>query len=84
MLDEAELLLIAVAPAARRRGVGAALLRAVIAEARGHGVTKLHLEVRAGNTAIQLYAAAGSRRWASAAAITGAATAVRTTRTATP
>jgi [ribosomal protein S18]-alanine N-acetyltransferase len=59
VLDEAELLLIAVAPEARRRGVGAALLRAVIAESRGRGVVKLHLEVRAGNPAIALYAAAG-------------------------
>ena len=59
VLDEAELLLIAVAPAARRRGVGAALLRSVIAEACGRGVAKLHLEVRAGNAAVGLYAAAG-------------------------
>lgn len=59
ILDEAELLLLAVAPAARRRGVGGALLRAVIAEARGRGMAKLHLEVRAGNAAIALYAAAG-------------------------
>lgn len=59
VLDEAELLLIAVIPDARRRGVGAALLRGVIAEARGSGVAKLHLEVRDGNPAIQLYTAAG-------------------------
>ena len=59
VLDEAELLLIAVAPEARRRGVGAALLRSVIAESRGRGVARLHLEVRAGNPAIALYAAAG-------------------------
>jgi len=59
VLDEAELLLIAVIPDARRRGVGAALLRGVLAEARALGVAKLHLEVRAGNGAIQLYTAAG-------------------------
>jgi ribosomal-protein-alanine N-acetyltransferase len=59
VLDEAELLLIAVIPDARRRGVGAALLRGVIAEARGAGAAKLHLEVREGNPAIQLYTAAG-------------------------
>lgn len=59
ILDEAELLLLAVAPAARRRGVGGALLRSVIAEARGRGIAKLHLEVRAGNGAVGLYAAAG-------------------------
>ena len=59
VLDEAELLLLAVSPSARRRGVGSALLRSVIAEARGHGIVRLHLEVRAGNSAIALYDAAG-------------------------
>ena len=57
--DEAELLLIAVAPAARRRGVATALLRAVIAEAGAGGVADLHLEVRAGNEAAALYRAQG-------------------------
>jgi len=55
VMDEAELLLLAVAPAARRRGVGGALLRAAIAEAEMAGVTRLHLEVRANNDAVQLY-----------------------------
>lgn len=59
ILDEAELLLLAIAPEHRRRGVGAALLRSVIAEARGRSIVKLHLEVRAGNSAIALYEAAG-------------------------
>ncbi|AJP74113.1 GNAT family N-acetyltransferase [Sphingomonas hengshuiensis] len=53
--DEAELLLLATRPAARRRGVAGALLRAVIAEARARDVEKLHLEVRAGNDAVRLY-----------------------------
>ena len=53
--DEAELLLIAVASTARRRGVGGALLRSVIAEAGAAGIADLHLEVRAGNPAIALY-----------------------------
>lgn len=57
--DEAELLLLAVVPKARRRGIGTALLRSVIAEAHGRGVARLHLEVRAGNSAIPLYDAAG-------------------------
>lgn len=57
IMDEAELLLIAVDPAQRRGGVGAALLRSVVAEARGRGVGRLHLEVRANNPAIRLYAA---------------------------
>jgi ribosomal-protein-alanine N-acetyltransferase len=52
---EAELLLLATSPRARGRGVGGALLRAVIAEAAGRGVKDLHLEVRAGNEAIRLY-----------------------------
>jgi ribosomal-protein-alanine N-acetyltransferase len=54
-LDEAELLLLATRPAARRRGVAGALLRAVIAEARARSVVRLHLEVRAGNDAVRLY-----------------------------
>lgn len=57
--DEAELLLLAVAPPYRRRGIGGALLRAVIAEAQGSGIADLHLEVRAGNEAVQLYQAHG-------------------------
>jgi len=52
---EAELLLLATHPAARRRGIAGALLRAVIAEARDRGVEEMHLEVRAGNDAVQLY-----------------------------
>lgn len=55
MLDEAELLLLATSPDARGRGVGGALLRTVIAEARNRRATKLHLEVRAGNDALTLY-----------------------------
>ncbi len=53
--DEAELLLLATRPAARRRGVAGALLRAIIAEAQNRGVLQLHLEVRAGNDAVRLY-----------------------------
>lgn len=59
ILDEAELLLLATSPLQRRKGIGAALLRSVIAEARGRGVTRIHLEVRAGNGAIELYRASG-------------------------
>lgn len=57
--DEAELLLIGIAPAMRRRGVGTALLRSIVADARERGATALHLEVRANNDAIQLYRAEG-------------------------
>ena len=57
--DEAELLLLAVDPACRRRGIATALLRAVIAEAQAGGIVDLHLEVRAGNEAMKLYVAQG-------------------------
>lgn len=53
--EEAELLLLATRPAARRRGVAGALLRAIVAEAQARGVNQLHLEVRSGNDAVRLY-----------------------------
>ena len=59
VLDEIELLLLATTPRHRRRGVGATLLRAVVGEARAEGATRMHLEVRAGNDAVQLYLAQG-------------------------
>lgn len=55
VLDEEELLLIAVAPGARRRGVGAALIEHLFEAARSRGVAKIFLEMRRGNPAIQLY-----------------------------
>lgn len=60
--DEMELLLIAVTPACRGRGVGAALLRSVIDEARAAKLADLHLEVRAGNDAVRLYLDSGFRK----------------------
>ena len=59
VMDEAELLLVAVAAEARRRGVGARLVAQFIDDSRGRGARKLHLEVRDGNDAISLYQAAG-------------------------
>ncbi|WP_457311182.1 GNAT family N-acetyltransferase [Sphingomonas sp. UYAg733] len=59
IVDEAELLLLATAPASRRKGVAAALLRSVVTEAREKNASKLHLEVREGNEAIKLYRTAG-------------------------
>jgi ribosomal-protein-alanine N-acetyltransferase len=59
VMDEAELLLLAVDPAFRRRGIAGALLRAVIAEAQATGIADLHLEVRAGNEAVMLYTTQG-------------------------
>jgi len=57
--DEVELLLLAAVPTLRRRGVGSALLRSVIADSLTRGAISLHLEVREGNGAIALYGANG-------------------------
>lgn len=57
--DEAELLLLAVRPALRRRGVGMALLDDARMRARKAGAHRMHLEVRQGNDAIDLYRIAG-------------------------
>ncbi|HEX3753494.1 MAG TPA: ribosomal protein S18-alanine N-acetyltransferase [Rhizomicrobium sp.] len=53
---EAEILTLAVAPAARRRGVGQALVTSAAAHARNLASAVMFLEVRAGNrAAIALY-----------------------------
>jgi ribosomal-protein-alanine N-acetyltransferase len=58
--DEAHVINVAVAPAERRRGVGRALVHALLAYAREHAIVKVLLEVRAGNTAaIGLYRSLG-------------------------
>jgi ribosomal-protein-alanine N-acetyltransferase len=62
IMDEAELLLIAVDPAHRGNGVGGALLRSTIAACEDRGVKRLHLEVRANNPAIALYTGHGFER----------------------
>src|SRR3569623_926841 len=51
--------LFAAEPDMRRGGVGAALLRSVIADCANRGIASLHLEVRDGNDAIKLYRNAG-------------------------
>ena len=56
---ESELLLLAIRPTMRRRGIGTALLRSVIADSRERGASMLHLEVRANNEAVRLYRAQG-------------------------
>ncbi|MEO6198945.1 MAG: GNAT family N-acetyltransferase, partial [Sphingomicrobium sp.] len=56
--DEAELLLLAVAPAHQRRGIASQLLDDFLARAREQGASKVHLEVRDGNPAIAMYRAA--------------------------
>jgi ribosomal-protein-alanine N-acetyltransferase len=59
VLDEAELLLLAIAPEMRRRGIARALIERGCAEAKSTGARRLHLEVRDGNPAAVLYQAAG-------------------------
>lgn len=56
---EAELLLLACLPEVRRRGVGGALLRSVINDAQDRSATKIYLEVRRGNEALDLYRSSG-------------------------
>jgi ribosomal-protein-alanine N-acetyltransferase len=54
--DQAEVLTLAVAPAVRRRGIAAGLLRGAKAEAAGRGAVYLFLEVSARNeAALALY-----------------------------
>jgi ribosomal-protein-alanine N-acetyltransferase len=55
VLDECELLLLAVDPAWRGRGIGNALLSSSLSTARRRGITSMNLEVRATNSAIKLY-----------------------------
>jgi ribosomal-protein-alanine N-acetyltransferase len=63
VLDEAELLTLAVAPEARRVGHGRSLLAAFEAGAIRRGATAAFLEVAAGNAAAcALYAGAGYRQ----------------------
>lgn len=59
-LDEAEILTIGVVPAARRHGLGAALLLAALAGGAARGAVAMFLEVAADNRAAQaLYGALG-------------------------
>lgn len=60
VLDEGELLTIAIAPAAQGQGYGAAILADAMAQAQTHGAARLFLEVAADNAAARaLYARAG-------------------------
>lgn len=59
ILDEAELLLLAVARHSRRQGVGLALVERTRDIARQRNGVRLHLEVRHNNPAIELYRKAG-------------------------
>ena len=59
LMDEAELLLLAVEPDARCHGVGRALIERTITIAAAKGAHRLLLEVRDGNQARDLYNDAG-------------------------
>ncbi|WAT17885.1 GNAT family N-acetyltransferase [Aurantiacibacter sp. MUD11] len=59
VLDEEEILLLAVRPAYRGKGVGKQLLQEVIDAARARSVRRLFLEMRDGNTAEHLYCGSG-------------------------
>ena len=59
VIDESELLLIAVLPGEQRRGVGSLLLEDFLDRARADRASRVHLEVRDGNPAIGMYHAAG-------------------------
>ncbi|MFN3943669.1 MAG: GNAT family N-acetyltransferase [Allosphingosinicella sp.] len=56
---EAELLLLAVRDTDQRRGIGRKLLDCFVSSAAVRGAERLHLEVRDGNAAMNLYSAAG-------------------------
>ena len=59
IVDEEELLLFAVLPQYRRKGLGATLLAEVIARARSRGVSRMFLEMRRNNPAGKLYTGFG-------------------------
>lgn len=59
ILDEAELLLLAVDPAWQGRNVGRGLLHESIAAARHRNIRHIHLEVRETNKAVNLYKSVG-------------------------
>ena len=60
VVDEAELLTIAVAPSQQRNGLGGLMLREIIASAAAQQLRKIFLEVRVSNAAaIALYRASG-------------------------
>lgn len=57
--DEAELLLLAVLPHRHREGIGRRLLDQFMVRASSGGASRVHLEVRDGNPAIEMYRSAG-------------------------
>ena len=61
VIDEEELLLFAVAPQFRGRGLGTALFEQFLSSARARGIKRLFLEMRRSNTAAALYENFGFR-----------------------
>ena len=59
VVREAELLLLAVRRDKQGLGIGQKLLDSFVKEATNRGADRLHLEVRDGNRAVQLYSRAG-------------------------
>jgi len=59
ILDDSELLLLAVSPDCQGKGVGRQLLSHFIEDAKKNGANRIHLEVRDGNPAVRVYEAAG-------------------------
>lgn len=59
VLDECELLLLAVQPAWRGKGIGRELLIDSLKTARRRGIKSMNLEVRSSNTAVKLYEKTG-------------------------
>ena len=58
VVDECELMLLAVTPQSRRAGVGRALLDAIIGDASAANASSVFLEMRDGNPAVSLYSTA--------------------------
>ncbi|WP_299193332.1 GNAT family N-acetyltransferase [uncultured Erythrobacter sp.] len=57
--DEEELLLIAVSPDCRGAGLGLTLVEQLFADAKTRGATRMFLEMRRGNPAVNLYKKVG-------------------------
>jgi ribosomal-protein-alanine N-acetyltransferase len=57
--DESELLLLGVLESHQRRRIGGQLLSDFLQRARNDGVVRVHLEVRDGNPAVEMYRKAG-------------------------
>ncbi|QJB68502.1 ribosomal protein S18-alanine N-acetyltransferase [Parasphingorhabdus halotolerans] len=62
VLDEEELLMIAVSPGYQKKGLGRILLKKLIENARNRGITSIFLEVRSTNKAQILYGKFGFQK----------------------